>query len=435
MNIFSINDFGAKSGGIKKNTEAIAAAIDAASKAGGGTVIIPRGLWLTGPIELKSGITLHTEDGAVVMFSDDDADYPLVKTDWEGNRAIRCQSPISGRGLSDIAITGNGVFDGNGSSWRPLKQMKVTERQWQERVASGGYVEKGKECDIWWPSEDAYKGSAALKNVDVETADPNDYIKYKRFLRPSLLQLRECSGVTLSGATFQNSPAWCLHLLMCEDVKVFGINVRNPWFSQNGDGIDVECCKNVIIADSRFDVGDDAICMKSGKDEYGRKLGRPTENVEIKNCTVYHGHGGFVVGSEMSGGVRDVRLYDCSFIGTDTGLRFKSCRGRGGVVENISISGVNMTDIKNEAIIFTTSYAANGTPDDKIEYSEKTPEFRNIKIENVSCCGCRTPISISGLPEMPIHDIELSDITIKTSGEVETSDCENVTMNNVDIIK
>lgn len=433
MDVFNIADFGAKSGGVYKNTAEIAAAIDAASKCGG-TVVIPRGIWLTGPITMKSGVTLHAEDGAIVRFSGDADDYPLVKTDWEGSRALRCTSPINGCNLSDIAITGGGIFDGEGGAWRPLKQMKVTERQWKGLVASGGCVKDSREGGVWWPDEYAADGAKVMKGIDIETVNPSDYIKYKRFFRPTLLQLRECKGVTLKNATFQNSPAWCLHLFMCEDVKVSDICVRNPWFSQNGDGIDIECCKNVLIENSSFDVGDDAICMKSGKDEYGRRLATPTENVEIKNCIVYHGHGGFVVGSEMSGGVRDVRLYGCSFIGTDVGLRFKSCRGRGGVVENISISGVNMTDIKNEAIIFTTAYDANGTPDDSTERSEKTPEFKNIKIEDVVCDGCKTPISIAGLPELPIHDVELRNITIRSAGQIETSNCENLTLENVEIV-
>ena len=143
---------------------------------------------------------------------------------------------------------------------------------------------------------------------------------------------------------------------MCEDLTIRNVTVRNPWFSQNGDGLDIESCKNSIVYDSNFDVGDDAICIKSGKDEDGRKRAKPTENLVIRNCIVYHGHGGVTIGSEMSGGVKNVYVSGCTFIGTDVGLRFKSNRGRGGIVENLFFSDIDMINIPTQAISFNMYY-------------------------------------------------------------------------------
>src|SRR5687768_12631193 len=197
------------------------------------------------------------------------------------------------------------------------------------------------------------KGSKMQANPGAisQEKDAAFYNSIKDFLRPNLLLLTNCKYILLDGPTFQNSPAWCLHPLMSENVTVRNVTVKNPWYAQNGDGIDVESCKNVLIENSVFDVGDDGLCMKSGRDEAGRKRGMPTENVIIRDCIVYHAHGGFVIGSEMSGGARNIWVSNCTFIGTDVGLRFKTARGRGGVVENIFVDGVDMTDIAGEAIL------------------------------------------------------------------------------------
>ena len=183
-------------------------------------------------------------------------------------------------------------------------------------------------------------------NTDEEWAEIHPW------LRPVLLSIVKSKKVLLEGVTFKNSPSWCLHPLSCEDFTVNNIMVINPWYSQNGDAIDLESCKNALIINSVFDAGDDAICIKSGKDEDGRRRGEPCQNVIVKNNTVLHGHGGFVVGSEMSGGVKNIYVEDCTFMGTDVGLRFKSTRGRGGVVENIYINNINMINIPNAIVRF-----------------------------------------------------------------------------------
>ncbi|MDR0712061.1 MAG: glycoside hydrolase family 28 protein, partial [Prevotellaceae bacterium] len=330
-NTASITDFGAKPDGQTLNSDAFAKAIDAVAEKGGGRVVVPKGLWHTGPIVFKSNINLHLEQGAVVIFSRDFSLYPVVQKSFEGLETYRCQSPISGVNLQNIAITGSGIIDGSGEAWRPVKKSKLTAAQWKELLASGGVLNEKK--DTWWPSEGALKGSQNVIDQNVPAAKtPADFTLIKDYLRPVMVSFVGCKNVWLDGVTFQNSPAWNIHPLMCENLTVSNLTVRNPWYSQNGDGIDIESCKNTVVYSSSFDVGDDAICIKSGKNEDGRKRGMPTENLIVKGCVVYHGHGGFVVGSEMSGGVKNVKVSDCTFLGTDVGLRFKSTRGRGGVV-------------------------------------------------------------------------------------------------------
>ena len=161
-----------------------------------------------------------------------------------------------------------------------------------------------------------------------ELKTDSQWLAIKDYLRPVMISLVDCKNIKLQGVLFENSPSWNIHPLQCENLMIDGIFARNPAYAQNGDGIDVESCKNVLLVNSTFDVGDDGICIKSGKDEEGRKRGMPSENIIVDNCKVFQGHGGFVVGSEMSGGVRNISVNNCQFLGTDVGLRFKSNRGR-----------------------------------------------------------------------------------------------------------
>lgn len=416
---FTITDYGAVSDGLTDNTQAFKQAIEACSAAGGGKVIIPAGIWLTGPIVLRNKIDLHAMAGALIIFSPDFEQYPLICSQFEGRKAVRCQSPIDGEGLQDVAITGEGVFDGSGEAWRPVKRMKMTATQWEKLVASGGVVEAKAETEIWWPTEAAMNGEAEVRRLQqAGSFEVSDYEAVRDFLRPALLSLRSCKRILLDGPTFQNSPGWCLHPWGSEHVTVRNTSVRNPWFSQNGDGLDVESCRYVWVENCFFDVGDDAICLKSGKDEAGRELGMPCEYVTIKGCSVYHGHGGFVIGSEMSGGVRHVRVSGCTFMGTDIGLRFKSARGRGGVVEDIVIDNIRMNNIALEAISFHLFYqgveGSEGFDDGSYVVDETTPVFRNIVIRDIRCTGAATAFLINGLSEMPLSHCRLEDVTIQS---------------------
>lgn len=437
-----ITDYGAVGDGLTENTEAFAKAIEAVSDKGGGKVIVPRGIWLTGPIVLRSNINLHVEEGALVVFSEDKDKYPLVKTSFEGLETYRCQSPISGRDLENIAITGKGVIDGSGGVWRSVKKGKVAPSQWNAIVKSGGVLsDDGK---TWYPSENFKKANALTHNFNVPPFTTfEEHEAVKEFLRPVMVSLINCKKVLLDGPTFQNSPAWNLHPLMCEDVTIRNLTVRNPWYSQNGDGLDLESCKNVVIYNNSFDVGDDAICFKSGKDEDGRRRGIPTENVIVKNNTVYHGHGGFVVGSEMSGGVKNVHVSNCTFIGTDVGLRFKSTRGRGGIVENIYISNIDMIGIPTEAIRFNLYYggkspvpeegdeAKTEVKEEAVPVTEETPSFRNITIKNIVATGSGAGAYFQGLPEMKVKNVVMENMTLEAKKGITLIDSEGIALKNV----
>jgi len=439
---FNITDYDAIGDGQTKNTDAFAKAINECSQAGGGQVIVPAGLWLTGPIIFKSNVNLHLEVGAMILFSSHFEDYPLVKTTWECLPQVRCISPIYAESVENIAITGSGIIDGYGQAWRAVKKDKLTEPQWKKLLASGGVLDIS--GNMWWPSEGAMHGQAIVDKLDKRNAATEEYAAAKQYLRPVLVGLRNCKNVLLDGPTFQNSPGWNIHPMLCENVIIRNVNVRNPWYSQNGDGLDVESCKNVIIEKCTFDVGDDAICMKSGKNEYGRKRGRATENVAIQDCVVYHGHGGFVVGSEMSGCVRDVYVRNCLFIGTDVGIRFKTTRGRGGIVENIYIQDIRMKDIPGEAVLFTMYYGDRVTipMDDEADsdygknvpvVSEETPQFQNIYMENIVCDGAAKAVYIQGLPEMAIKNISLEDAVIFAQTGTTCIEAENITFKNCKI--
>lgn len=445
---YSVNiiDFGAKPDGITLNTKAINDAIQQVNAKGGGKVIIPEGLWLTGPIELLSNVNLYTEKNALVLFSADHSLYPIINTSFEGLETRRCQSPISARNAENIAITGHGVFDGNGDTWRPTKKDKLTEGQWKKLVASGGVVDA--DGRIWYPSEGALKGAILSKdnfNVPRGELTDSDWDYMRDWLRPVLLSFIKCNKVLLEGATFKNSPSWCLHPLSCENITINKVTVSNPWYSQNGDALDLESCNKALIINNSFDAGDDGICIKSGKDEQGRKRGEPCQNVIVMNNTVLHGHGGFVVGSEMSGGVNNIYVDNCTFMGTDVGLRFKSNRGRGGLVENIYISNINMINIPNEALIFNLYYGGKGRGEDpnqdekKAEttippVTEETPIFRNIFIKDVTCNGAGRAVFFNGLPEMRIKNINMENIIVSNAKEgVVLSEADEVNMKNIKI--
>lgn len=441
---FNIVKFGAVADGITLNTKSINDAITACSNKGGGVVVIPSGFWLTGPVVLKNNVNLHLKRNAVLQFTTDFNQYQLVKSNWEGLPQMRNQSPLSADNATNIAITGLGIIDGGGEAWRQVKKDKLTESQWKKLVASGGIVSEDKK--LWYPSEKNFKG-AQLKNPGVISADKTEefYDSIKDFLRPNLLVFTGCKKVLLEGVTFQNSPAWCLHPLMSEHITVRNINVKNPWYAQNGDGIDLESCKNVLIENSVFDVGDDGICIKSGRDAAGRERGMPTENVIVRNNTVYQAHGGFVIGSEMSGGAKNIWVTDCTFIGTDIGLRFKTTRGRGGVVENIFIRNISMKNIPGEAIFFDMYYAAQdpvaltGEKRElpKVEFqpvTEATPQFRNIFIDNVTCNGAAKGVFIRGLPEMHIKNITLENLVLQADKGVECSEASGITFNNITVL-
>ncbi|MCF4101071.1 glycosyl hydrolase family 28 protein [Gillisia sp. M10.2A] len=443
----NILDFGAIGDGIQKNTMVFEKAIADVAENGGGKVVVPRGMWLTGPIHFRSNINLHLQDGAYIVFSKDFNDYPLVNTSFEGLNTLRCVSPLNAREVENIAITGNGIIDGNGDAWRPVQKGKMTDNHWKELVNSGGVLSEDEKT--WFPSEKSKLGYNSTTRFNVPDKISEEHLdSVKDFLRPVMVSIVKSKKILLDGPTFQNSPAWNIHPFMSEDITVRNLTVRNPWYSQNGDGIDLESCKNVVIYNNSFDVGDDAICFKSGKNKDGLDRGMPTENVIVKNNIVYHGHGGFVIGSEMSGGVKNVHVSDCTFLGTDVGLRFKSTRGRGGVVENIYISNINMVDIPTEAIRFNMFYDGNSPileQDQKAEdeardenpmpVTVETPVFRNIYMKNITATGSHKAAFFMGLPEMKLENVQLKNSVFETEEGITVIDAKNIAMKNIRLLQ
>lgn len=437
-----IRDFGGVGDGVTLNSDAFAKAIETLSALGGGRLVVPTGVWLTGPITMKDNIDLHVRPDAILLFSTDRDLYPIVETVFEGLDTKRCISPINAVGAKSIAITGGGTIDGNGDSWRQVKKSKIAPSQWKELLKSGGFTNaKG---DLWYPDSTSYRGAVVSDafNVPQGLSTEEEWNSVKTYLRPVMISFKECENVLLEDCLFQNSPCWNIHPLMCKNVIINNVTVRNPWYSQNGDGLDVDSCENVLVINSSFDVGDDAICIKSGKNEDGRRRARPCRNLIVDNCIVFHGHGGFVVGSEMSGGVQNIKVTDCRFLGTDVGLRFKSCRGRGGVVENIFIEDIVMMNIPTEPLLFDLHYggksaveaAAEGASPYDVEYvpaDETTPQFKDIYIRDVKCSGAARAMYFNGIPEKNIENIVVEDCHIVSDKGADLRYSTNVVLRNV----
>lgn len=442
----SVADFGGVGDAITLNTEAFESAIEHLVEQGGGRVVVPEGVWFTGPIVLKDNIELHLDENAILLFSNNTADYPLQEVTFEGLNTWRCQSPISAHHVKNVAITGKGIIDGNGDAWRAVKRGKMAPDDWRKLVRSGGILSEDGES--WYPSESYKFGatSGADQNVSTWATTREDFEQMHDFLRPVMIQIHYCENVLLEGVTFQNSPAWNIHPAMCTNLIVNDIFVRCPWYAQNGDGIDIESCRNVVVTNSVFDVGDDGICIKSGKDEAGRKRGIPCENIIVDNCAVFHGHGGFVVGSEMSGGVNNVWVSNCKFSGTDVGLRFKSTRGRGGVVKNIFIQTIAMNNIATEPLLFDLFYGGKSASEaladgDEAELTdlapkpvdETTPQFRDIFIRDVWCNGARRAMLFNGLPEMNVENVRLENVAIRADLGAQINESTDVVLRNVKV--
>lgn len=436
---FNIAEYGGVADGRTLNTEAFAKAIGECTKAGGGTVIVPAGTWLTGPIRMADNVNLHLERGAVIQLSSRIEDFPVVAGLEGKSKNFEYLPPISGSKLNNIAITGDGIIDGAGEAWRPVKKEKLTSHQWKDLTASGGWVSP--DGKMWWPSKDAMDGEAYIKQLKDSKAEISaDAVrKTREFLRPDLIRFEKCRGILLDGPTFENSPKFHVHPVQCEEIIVRNVAIRSEWYAQNGDGIDLSSCRNVLVCRSVIDCGDDGICIKPGNISESQTAGPACDHIVIADCMVYHAHGGFVVGSETFGGAANISVTNCTFVGTDVGLRFKSLRGKGGIVENIFIDGIQMKNIANEAILLDMYYggdspdieSAKGQGDAKSEpVNERTPQFKNISIKNVVCNGANRALRINGLPEMPIKSIRLENDSFTSRFGVLCAEADGIGLSN-----
>lgn len=399
-----IRSFGAVEGGGTKNTNAIQSAIEDLGKDGGGSVIIPAGTWLTGAIRLDNNIDLHLEDGAELLFSQDTADYlPVVFSRHEDVECYKYSSFIYANGATNISITGSGTLNGQGKPWWTYKtERRESERLLFEMASNGTPVE-----------ERIFDG------------------RNGRALRPAFFQPMRCTNVLVEGVTFLYGGFWTVTPTYCENVIVRNIRIKTEGdygHTPNGDGVNPSSSRNVLIENCEFDTGDDCIAIKAGRDSDGLRVNIPTENVVIRNCKGLNGHGGIVIGSETSGGIRNVYAENCTFTGTDRLIRIKSARGRGGVIEKLWFSGITGRNILKEAIRVNMLYAGSRLPAEPV--SRTTPEVRNLHYSNiVSTGGNDLGIELIGLPEMPVGDITFDSVHVEGARGMHLADVRGVRFN------
>lgn len=400
---------GADASGKKINTQLIDKTIKRLANAGGGTLFFPAGTYLTGPITLLSNITLDLEAGATLLFSDDPEQYiPMVDIRYEGVMLKSFHPLIYAMNAENISIKGEGTLDGQGKWWwNACHETAAAMRK------DGKYINKYQKM---------FEEVNDMNHLRATTNEDWSFNLKYNFLRPPFIQPHNCKNVKIQGVHIQNSPFWTVNPQFCDNVLIDGITINNVP-SPNTDGINPESCSNVHICNCHISVGDDCITIKSGRDLNGRQAARPCENITITNCTMLSGHGGVVIGSEMSGGVKKVAISNCVFDGTDRGIRIKSTRGRGGVVEDIRVSNIVMNNIQREAFVFNLKYSR--MPEEP--KSDRTPEFRNIFINGCTVNGVKTPVKIVGLEEAPITGISIRDVQVRNAtGENIIENCHDI---------
>lgn len=370
LSIYSIADYGATTNG-ELVTKSIDAAIEAAKEAGGGTVLVPAGEFFTGPIRLYSNITLHLTPGAVLKFSTNQEDYPVVDSRWEGASREVYMSCIYGEDIENVTISGSGKLDGNGHDW--------------------------------W---DVFRNR-------------HDELKYPR---PKLISFERSSRITLKDINIIDAPSWTINPIQSFDITVDNVSILNPANSPNTDGINPESCKNVRISNCNIDVGDDCIAIKSGTEDADELI--VCENITITNCTMVHGHGGVVLGSEMSGGIRNVTISNCVFQDTDRGIRLKSRRGRGGTIEDIRVSNVVMDNVFSPFILNLYYFCGPRGKEkyvwDKNPYpvTDETPTFRRIHFSDITARNVQSSAGfLYGLAENYLSEITFNNIDISLAND------------------
>lgn len=371
MSTYNIIDFGAVGDGKTSCTEAIKKAIAKANENGGGKIYVPAGKFLTGAIFLKSNMNLYLEAGATLLFSNDIEEYPVVISRWEGVKRECYASCINADNEENVSISGKGTIDGQGAFWWKIFRAKEN-----------------------------------------------------KYPRPKLIAPYNCKNVTIEGVTLTNSPSWTINTILCDNVTVDKVSIKNPYDSPNTDGIDPESCKNIHISNCNIDVGDDCIAVKAGTEDTADRV--PCTNITITNCTMVHGHGGVVLGSEMSGDITNVTISNCVFEGTDRGIRLKSRRGRGGKVEDIRVNNIVMNKVFCPFVANLYYYCGPKGDDkyvwDKNPYpiTEETPAFRRLNFANITCKDVTASAGFFyGLAEMYVEDVTFDNVYISLAENAE----------------
>lgn len=380
---FSIADYGAlPDDSTILNHNSINKAIDACSSKGGGTVLIPKGIWHTGPVVLKSNVNLHLAEGAVLRFTPDTSVYPSVLTRWEGMDCYNTSPMIYAYGQENIGITGKGTIDGGASrkNWWGMPRLNLVP----------GKAPRGRALLMIWNESDT--------PVDKRRMFVNDN------LRPQLINLYRCKNILIQDVTLIRPAFWTIHPLLSENITVKGVSIHTEG-APNGDGCDPESCKNVLIEDCFFDTGDDCIAIKSGRNNDGRRANIPSENIIVRRCRMENGHGGAVIGSEISGGYRKLFVEDCEMNSPslDRVIRIKTNNCRGGVIENVFVRNVNVGQCREAVLLIDLVYEPNENC-----RRDFPPFVRNVYLDNVKCTKSRYGVSIAGFEDQTnVNNINL----------------------------
>ncbi len=385
---FLITNYGAVNDGKTKSTEAFKKAIEACHNSGGGRVIVPTGTFLTGAIYLKSNVELHLEDNAKILFSRDPKDYPIVFTRWEGMECMNYSSLIYAYGEENIAVSGNGILDGNADNENWWNWNGSKSYGWKEGM----------------PKQTPARN--ALHEMMHKEIDPRKRVFGDgHYLRPNLIQPYNCKNIRIADVKMVNSPMWFINPVLCENVIVEKVRIVSH--GPNNDGCDPESCKNVLIKDCYFDTGDDCIAIKSGRDEDGRRIGRPAENHIIEGCEMKDGHGGVVIGSEIAGGARNIYAINCIMDSPnlDRVLRLKTSSSRGGIIENIFMKDVKVGAYKDAAITCNMFYESPGN---------FIPTIRNVWVENLDVAkGGNYGLYVRAYKASPVQNLKLINCNIR----------------------
>lgn len=402
-NICNVKDYGAIGDGIFVNTRSIKNALDDCSQKGGGQIVFPEGKWLTGPIHLKSNINIHLDENSEIVFTTNLDDYlPVVFSKFQGMEYYNFSPPIYARDAENIALTGDGKISGNGDFWEEWASIDNSEIQ-REKLFQMSKDDVPAEERVWGTKDSG--------------------------LRPSFIQFVNCKNILVEGLTIENGPMWTIHPIYSENIIVRKVTINTH--SANTDGIAIDSSKNVLIENSTFSTGDDAIAIKSGLEDEGLRINRPSENIIIRNSKFINGHGAVAIGSEMSGGVRNVLVENSVFSDSGSGIRIKSTKSRGGFIENIWINNVRMNTIEGEAIVFNLRYESALKTENKD--ASRAPVIRNIHIKNVSGDSMDKAISIFGLKDGVMEDIFFENIELQSKNKSDLKYARNVEFKNVSL--
>ncbi len=393
---FNIIDYGAVPDGVSNCSLAFKEAIEACTLAGGGRVLVPRGDYHTGPIYLKSNVHLHLEEGVRILFSTEPNDYlPVVPTRWEGVELMNYSPLIYAYKEKNIAVTGSGILDGQAS----------VQNWWSWNTNRPNSKEKGA------PHQSAPGNRPALFLAGEKGVPVSERIFGEgHYLRPQFIQPYLCENVLLQDFTIINSPMWILHPVLCNNVTIKGVTVNSA--GTNSDGCDPESCSNVLIDDCSFNTGDDCIALKSGRNEDGRRINRPVENIIVRNCKMKEGHGGVVIGSEISGGARNIFVEGCSMDSPNLtrAFRIKTNSARGGLIENVFIRNIEVGEV-SESLLKINFYYEEGVG------HGHTPQVDHVVLENITCKSTRFPLFLLGYEESKISGIRLKNVVVENAQE------------------